>query len=78
MKAQRDLFGRLSLIMQTRHIDLEDVFSYPLGPQSWPLAGMMGGLRKTLNGNGPESKNILVDICSINKATVYDSSQFEK
>ena len=47
MKAQSELFGRLALIMQSRNVDLKEVFSYPLGPQPWPLTTMTGGLRKT-------------------------------
>ena len=34
VKAQSELFGRLALIMQSRHVDLKDVFEYPLGPHS--------------------------------------------
>ena len=37
MKAQSELFGRLALIMQSRNVDPKEVFSYPMGPQTWPL-----------------------------------------
>ena len=35
--------------MQSRHVDLKYVFEYPLGPHSWPLSTLTGGLRKTNN-----------------------------
>ena len=47
VKSHSDLFGQLALIMQTRTVDLRDVFTYPLGPHPWSLAGVMGGLRKS-------------------------------
>jgi len=47
IKAQSDLFGRLAVIMQSRKINLEEVFEYPLGPHPWPLTNLTGGLRKT-------------------------------
>jgi len=47
IKAQSDLFGWLAVIMQSRKINLEEVFEYPLGPHPWPLTNLTGGLRKT-------------------------------
>ena len=47
MKASRNLFSTLCLIMEKRKLDLQDVFSYPLGPFPWSLADGMGGLKKT-------------------------------
>ena len=41
------MFGQLALIMQTRNVDLREVFEYPIGPYPWSLSGPMGELRKT-------------------------------
>ena len=37
IKADRTLFGRMAIIGQSKDIDLEVVFSYPLGPFLWSL-----------------------------------------
>ena len=47
IKADRSLFARMLIIGQQRCIDLESVFSYPLGPIPWALAGTAGELKKT-------------------------------
>ena len=47
VKTRSELFGRLALIMQSRHVDLKDVFEYPLSSHSWPLSTLTGGLKKT-------------------------------
>ena len=47
MKATKDLFGQIALIMRKRDLDLKQVFCYPLGPIPWALAGVMGELKKT-------------------------------
>lgn len=33
IKAQSELFERLGLIMQSKNVDLKEVFSFPLGRQ---------------------------------------------
>ena len=40
-KSHSSLFGQLALIMQTRAINLRNVFSIPLGPYPWALSGVM-------------------------------------
>ena len=45
--AQSDIFGKISLIQQNRKINLQEVFSYPLGPIPWTLAGTNGELKKS-------------------------------
>ena len=47
MKATRNLFGQIAIIMKKRDLDLKEVFKYPLGPFPWALAGVMGDLKKT-------------------------------
>ena len=47
VKSHSNMFGQLALLMQTRDIDLREVFKYPVGPYPWSLCGPMGELRKT-------------------------------
>ena len=47
LKYHRDVFGQISIIMQKRHIDMNEVLSFPLGPLPWSLAGVAGDLKKT-------------------------------
>ncbi|KAG1654877.1 hypothetical protein GQR58_024815 [Nymphon striatum] len=47
LKADRELFGRMAVIGQSRDIDLKEVFSFPLGPIPWSLGDEFGMLRKT-------------------------------
>ncbi|MCH2406133.1 MAG: hypothetical protein MK200_08075, partial [Nitrosopumilus sp.] len=46
LTADKNLFGKISIIMQKRQFDLESVFQYPLGPLPWSLGGSMGELKK--------------------------------
>ena len=47
MKADRNLFAKMTLIGQTRKLDMKDVLSYHLGPIPWVLANPDGTLWKT-------------------------------
>lgn len=47
LKADRNLFGQMVLVAQSRNIDLEDVLAHPLGPIPWALATPEGTIRKT-------------------------------
>ena len=47
IRSHSNLFGQLALIMQTRNVNLKEIFEYPLGPYPWSLCGDMGELRKT-------------------------------
>ena len=47
LKADRELFGRMAVIGQSRDIDLKEVFSFPLGPIPWSLGDEFGMLKKT-------------------------------
>ena len=44
----RDLFTRIALFGEFRHIDVKGVFTYPLGPLHWSLAYHYGLPRKTI------------------------------
>lgn len=47
LKADRNLFGHMLLIAQSRQLQLKDVLAHPLGPLPWTLANSDGTLRKT-------------------------------
>lgn len=47
MKGDRNLFGRMIVIAQTRQLDMREVLAHPLGPVPWSLANGDGSLRKT-------------------------------
>ena len=47
LKADRNFFGQMILVAQSRNIDLQDVLMHPLGPIPWSLASNDGSLRKT-------------------------------
>ena len=44
---QSDIFGKILLIQQNRKINLQEFFSYPLGPIPWALAEANGELKKS-------------------------------
>ena len=45
--SQSAIFGKISLIQQSRDNDLKKVFCYPLGPLPWSLVTNIGQLVKT-------------------------------
>ena len=45
--AQSDIYGKISLMLQSRKVDLKDVFCCPLGPVPWALATSNGKVMKT-------------------------------
>ena len=45
--AQRNVYGQLLMTSQEHSIDLEKLFSYPLGPVPWSLATGDGRPEKT-------------------------------
>ena len=47
LKADRNLFGHIIVVAQTRKLEMTKVLSYPLGPIPWALANADGSLRKT-------------------------------
>ena len=47
LKADRNLFGHMIFVAQSREIDMKQVLSHPLGPIPWALANGDGSLRKT-------------------------------
>ena len=47
LKTDRELFGRMAVIGQSRNLDLKEVFAFRLGPVPWRLGDEFGMLRKT-------------------------------
>ena len=47
LKADRNLFGHIIVVAQTRKLEMKNVLSYPLGPIPWALANADRSLRKT-------------------------------
>jgi len=47
LQADRKLFGHMVLVAESRHLQMADVLSHPLGPLPWALANGDGTLRKT-------------------------------
>ena len=45
--SQSEIFGKIALIAQSRSIDLQDIFRYPLGAVPYALADSMGTMIKT-------------------------------
>ena len=49
LKVHRNLFGKISIIMQNQNIHLKEVFQYPLGPLPWAFSGVIGELKKRIS-----------------------------
>ena len=47
LSSHNEVFGKLLLISEARPINLQKVFTYPVGPIPWSLASSIGGLVKT-------------------------------
>lgn len=46
LQGDKNLFGKMVLISQTRRLDMSEVFSHPLGPVPYELANADGSIRK--------------------------------
>ena len=46
LKSDRNLFGHIIVVAQSREIDMEQILSHPLGPIPWALANGDGSLEK--------------------------------
>ena len=51
LKADKNLFGMMTVISQNRNLDMKEVLSHPLDPILWSLATSDGTLRKTNKGS---------------------------
>ena len=40
--SQSEIFGKTALIAQSRSVDLQEIFKYPLGSVPYALGGSMG------------------------------------
>ena len=60
LKADRNLFARMTVIAQTRSMDMQEVLKHPLGPLPWSLASTDGTIAKTVKSKLAElvEKNV--------------------
>ena len=72
LKADRHLFANITLIAESRQINMQEIFSYPLGPFPWSLANIDGSIRKNDKATlGTHlEKNIYVSESLISAASV--------
>jgi hypothetical protein len=47
LKADKNLFSLMTIVAQTRQLDMKKVFCHPLGPVPWALSTSSGSMRKT-------------------------------
>ena len=47
LKAERNLFGQMILVAESRQLHMRDVLAHPLGPLPWALANPDGSIRNT-------------------------------
>lgn len=47
LKADRNLFGHMILVAESRKLPMRDVLAHPLGPLPWAIANGDGSIRKT-------------------------------
>ena len=72
VSAQSQIFRKLDIIQQTRKLDLEQIFCYPLGPVPWSLGTSLGELFKTSKSTfmhklekGPTCVNVTPTVATI-------------
>ena len=66
LRADRNLFARLTVLAQNRQMDMREVLKHPLGPLPWALAAADGSLAKTskakllhlMEGSAPSSDTV--------------------
>ena len=59
LKADRNLFGHMILIAESRQLHMKDVLAHPLGPLPWALANPDGSLREKKNLHSQENSRKL-------------------
>ena len=79
LKADKNLFGMMTVISQSRNLDMKEVLPHPLGPIPWSLATSDGTLRQTnkavlsnnlekestLSEEIPENSTCVIDVMSL-------------
>lgn len=92
IKADRNLFARMLVIAQSRHLNMKEVLEYELGPIPWSIATTSGSLVKTnksvLSGilgknvdpvqNLPESCVLIFDIMATIQSLTKIPDTFEE
>ena len=92
LKSDRNLFGHMILIAQSRQLQIKAVLAHPLGPMPWTLANSDGSLRKTNKAalareleknvapaeNFPQPSACIIDGMSIVQKTKGDGKTFSQ
>ena len=76
LKADKNVFSMMTIVAQTRQLDMKKVFSYPLGPVPWALATSSGSMRKTnkaLLAQALEKMSTPVETLSGNIVAIVDA-----
>ena len=47
LKADKNLFSLMTIVAQTRQLDMKKVFCHPFGPVPWALSTSSGSMQKT-------------------------------
>ena len=75
LRMDRDVFARMALLGQFRHIEMKFVFTYPLGPLPWSLADPYGLPRKTSKAKlsqQPERRTTVTEKYPENATSIFD------
>lgn len=76
LKADKNLFSVMTLVAQSRQLNMKEVFSYPLGPIPWSLSTADGSLRKTSKAvlsKELEKLSVPVEVLPENVVTIIDA-----
>ena len=76
LKADKNLFGMMTVISQSRNLDMKEVLSHPRGPITWSLATTHGTLRKTnkaVLSNNLEKESTYSEEIPENSACIIDA-----
>ena len=78
-KADKNLFGMITVISQNRNLDMKEVLSHPLGPIPWSLATSGGTLRKknkAVLSNNLEKESTLSEEIPENSSCILDAMSY--
>ena len=79
LKADRGMFAHMTLIAQTRQLDMRLVLTHPLGPLPWALATPDGSLRKTCKSSlmkALANDDAIIDVLPVGAAYLIDGMSF--
>ena len=76
LTVDRNLFGKMALVAQSRNLNMKEVLRYELGPFPWSIATCDGSLRKTNKAtlsNNLEKTTLQAETISANSSTIIDA-----